>query len=303
MAVMGNMDIGAGFALLTAVLVVFMQTGASLMAENRQPLILCSVMMERFQWLFGSPPDLTPSPLSLSPLFLHFPPGFALLETGSARSRDAQNVFMKNIMDMCFGSLAFFAIGYALSSGDDVGGIMGGSKFFLADAEPEDHLRFFYNYSFATNAATIFGGAVAGRTRFMGFVTVASVVAGLLYPIVVHWVSSQPPTTCQGLYHLALCFAVVVSYLPVLFTRTCLAIATHIAFCCFRLFGRLPSLLDGGWWAATTARTATHLWVAAQILPPPTHTHTHTHTLLPLPLPVAGVAQWLAEQGWREWRH
>lgn len=68
MAVMGNMDIGAGFALLTAVLVVFMQTGASLMAENRQPLVLSSVMMERFQWLFGWPPLTAPSPLSLAPL-------------------------------------------------------------------------------------------------------------------------------------------------------------------------------------------------------------------------------------------
>ena len=56
--------------------------------------------------------------------------GFAMVETGFTRAKNASNIIMKNVMDFTLGSMVFYAVGFALMFGDSIGGIFGGNGFF-----------------------------------------------------------------------------------------------------------------------------------------------------------------------------
>src|SRR4030043_617723 len=62
--------------------------------------------------------------------------GFAMVETGFTRAKNAGNIIMKNLMDFAVGSLVFFIIGYGLMYGDSIVGFIGSSKFLLSSASP-----------------------------------------------------------------------------------------------------------------------------------------------------------------------
>ena len=93
--------------------------------------------------------------------------GFTLVEVGFTRSKNTGNIIMKNLMDFCIGSLAFWAVGYSLMYGDSIGGFIGNmSQYAFFDSLPDMHSLFFQTV-FAATAATIVSGAIAERTKFV----------------------------------------------------------------------------------------------------------------------------------------
>ena len=106
-----------------------------------------------------------------------------MLETGHARVTNSLSVMMKNIIDACINVICFWAIGYAFSFGTDVGdGLLGVSNFFLSDSYGVGGFSFFIQWGFSINASTIFGGSVAGRSRFIAYVIISAMVAGFHLP-------------------------------------------------------------------------------------------------------------------------
>lgn len=113
--------------------------------------------------------------------------GFAMLETGMARAKNAVNVMMKNYMDMCVGSLLFWAVGYGLMFGYNPSGWIGTSHFALSDAADWDYTSLFFQIMFASTAATIVSGAMAERTSYFGYLLGAMGITAFIYPIFGSW--------------------------------------------------------------------------------------------------------------------
>ncbi|MEM8558322.1 MAG: ammonium transporter [Bacteroidota bacterium] len=117
--------------------------------------------------------------------------GFALLETGFTRAKNAANIIMKNVMDVGAGSLVFFAVGFAFMFGTSAGGWLGTDGFFLKGIEGQDqswiYAFFFFQAVFAATAATIVSGAVAERTKFTAYLMFSILLTGLIYPIFGSW--------------------------------------------------------------------------------------------------------------------
>ncbi|MEM6784616.1 MAG: ammonium transporter, partial [Bacteroidota bacterium] len=117
--------------------------------------------------------------------------GFALLETGFTRAKNAANIIMKNVMDVGAGSLVFFAVGFALMFGTTAGGWLGTDGFFLKGIEGQDqtwiYTFFFFQAVFAATAATIVSGAVAERTKFTAYLMFSILLTGLIYPVFGSW--------------------------------------------------------------------------------------------------------------------
>ncbi len=117
--------------------------------------------------------------------------GFAMVETGFTRAKNAINIMMKNLMDFSFGSLAFWAIGFGLMFGASKTGWFGTSGFFFSDFTPDGDpwvLAFWmFQVVFAATAATIVSGAMAERTKFVGYLVYSVIVSALIYPIFGSW--------------------------------------------------------------------------------------------------------------------
>ncbi|MBF0471394.1 MAG: ammonium transporter [Gammaproteobacteria bacterium] len=113
--------------------------------------------------------------------------GFALVETGTVRSKNTINVAMKNLIDTIVGVLVFWLIGFGIMFGSDVGGLIGSSHFILEGDEGGVNTFFFFQAMFAATAVTIVSGAVAERMKFNGYVIVAVVVTAAIYPLFGHW--------------------------------------------------------------------------------------------------------------------
>ncbi|MDV7185836.1 ammonium transporter [Lutibacter sp. TH_r2] len=112
--------------------------------------------------------------------------GFTLVETGFTRAKNAGNIIMKNFMDLCIGSLGFWAVGYTVMYGDTIGSFIGTPSLFYSDASDMHNL--FFQTVFAATAATIVSGAVAGRTKFTTYIIFSLVMTVIIYPISGHWV-------------------------------------------------------------------------------------------------------------------
>ena len=125
--------------------------------------------------------------------------GFALVETGLTRAKNAVNICMKNLLDFCFGSLAFWAVGFALMFGTGTA-FVGTTGFFLATDNADVDFasiswtsvpleaKFFFQLVFAATTATIVSGAMAERTKFLSYMVYSLVVSILIYPISGHWI-------------------------------------------------------------------------------------------------------------------
>lgn len=120
--------------------------------------------------------------------------GFMLVEAGLTRGKNVANICMKNMMDFCMGAIAFFAVGYAFMYGS--GGIIGTEMFFLSGVDlaafPGDGgllpgVDFFFQLAFAAAAATIVSGAVAERTKFIGYMLYSLAITAFIYPVFGHW--------------------------------------------------------------------------------------------------------------------
>ncbi len=114
--------------------------------------------------------------------------GFALLESGMARTKNAVNVMMKNYLDCCIASLLFWAVGYGLMFGVSGTGWLGTSRFFVADASAGELSTLLFQLMFAATAATICSGAMAERTRFPAYLAGAAMISALIYPVFGGWV-------------------------------------------------------------------------------------------------------------------
>jgi len=117
--------------------------------------------------------------------------GFAMVETGFTRAKNAINILMKNLMDFSVGSLGFWAVGFGLMFGATSTGWFGTSGFFLSDYVPGQDpwvLAFWmFQVVFCATAATIVSGAMAERTRFSSYLIYSLVVSTVIYPIFGSW--------------------------------------------------------------------------------------------------------------------
>lgn len=115
--------------------------------------------------------------------------GFALVEAGFTRAKNAVNIMMKNTLDFVAGSLAFFAVGYALMFGVTQSGLIGTSGFFMTGVSGNDFnwTFMFFQTMFAATAATIVSGAMAERTRFKSYLVYSVLVSMFIYPIFGKW--------------------------------------------------------------------------------------------------------------------
>ncbi len=119
--------------------------------------------------------------------------GFAMVESGFSRAKNAANLLMKNLMDFVVGSLLFFMIGFGLMFGRDVMGLLGGDGFMLSNIplttnHAVDWAFFLFQAMFAAAAATIVSGAVAERLKFSAYLVYTLFISALIYPISGHWV-------------------------------------------------------------------------------------------------------------------
>ncbi|MGN0641919.1 MAG: ammonium transporter [Huintestinicola sp.] len=115
--------------------------------------------------------------------------GFAMVETGFTRAKNAGNIIMKNLMDFCIGTVMFILIGFSLLLGEDVAGLIGKPGFdLLTSYENFDFSGFVFNLVFCATTATIVSGAMAERTKFLSYCVYSAVISGLIYPIEAHWI-------------------------------------------------------------------------------------------------------------------
>ncbi len=123
-------------------------------------------------------------------LVMFMQPGFALVEAGFCRAKNAVNLMMKNLLDFVVGSLAFFAVGYAIMMGNDWHGLFGTTGWFLHGNAYDVHtyLIWMFEVVFAATAATIVSGAVAERIKFPVYLFYSLVVSAFIYPVYAHWV-------------------------------------------------------------------------------------------------------------------
>ncbi len=116
--------------------------------------------------------------------------GFAMVETGLTRAKNAANILMKNLMDFSAGAVIYWAVGWAVMYGASAAGIIGGSQFFLVGADSTVLRDWMFQVVFAATAATIVSGAMAERTKFTSYLIYTVFISGLIYPVSGHWIWS-----------------------------------------------------------------------------------------------------------------
>ena len=126
--------------------------------------------------------------------------GFAMVETGFTRAKNAGNIIMKNLMDFCIGTVVFSLLGYTLMMGEDtLFGLIGipnmdlwaNFKDFIAspaDGSFTGASTFVFNLVFCATTATIVSGAMAERTKFSAYCIYSGVISLIVYPIEAHWI-------------------------------------------------------------------------------------------------------------------
>ncbi len=115
--------------------------------------------------------------------------GFAMVETGFTRAKNAGNIIMKNLMDFCIGTIVFIIIGFGLFLGEDMVGLIGKPGFDIFTAyESFDWSNFVFNLVFCATAATIVSGAMAERTKFLSYCIYSAVISAFIYPVEAHWI-------------------------------------------------------------------------------------------------------------------
>ena len=120
--------------------------------------------------------------------------GFAMVETGFTRAKNAGNIIMKNLMDFCIGTIVFWLLGFGIMFGS-AGSIFGGIDFFISNSDsysapdgvPLEAFIIFQTV-FCATAATIVSGAMAERTKFISSCIYSAVISLLIYPISGHWI-------------------------------------------------------------------------------------------------------------------
>ncbi len=117
--------------------------------------------------------------------------GFAMVESGFTRAKNAVNIMMKNLMDFSVGSIAFLALGFGIMFGTNPTGWFGTDGFFLSDfaRDADKWLYAFWIFQavFAATAATIVSGGMAERTKFSAYLIYSAVISAVIYPVFGSW--------------------------------------------------------------------------------------------------------------------
>ncbi len=116
--------------------------------------------------------------------FMHA--GFAMVETGFTRSKNTLNILMKNLLTLSLGAILYFFVGFGFMFGESAFGVIGTDGFALFGRE--DIAFFVFQSVFAATCATIISGAVAERMKLSSYLLLVIVMAGVIYPVVGHWV-------------------------------------------------------------------------------------------------------------------
>ncbi len=116
--------------------------------------------------------------------------GFAMVETGFTRAKNAGNIIMKNLMDFSFGTVMFILVGFAVMMSEDyILGLFGLPNFdIFTDYSNFPWSVFIFNLVFCATAATIVSGAMAERTKFSAYLIYSAVLSAIVYPIEAGWV-------------------------------------------------------------------------------------------------------------------
>ncbi len=120
-------------------------------------------------------------------------PGFAMVETGLTRAKNAGNIVMKNFMDFSLGTIVFWLFGFGIMFGEDIGGLIGAPDMFVLNYDTGDAgypplVYLFFQTVFCATSATIVSGAMAERTKFSAYCIYSVLISLLIYPISGHWI-------------------------------------------------------------------------------------------------------------------
>jgi Amt family ammonium transporter len=117
--------------------------------------------------------------------------GFAMVETGFTRAKNAVNIMMKNLMDFALGSLAYWAVGFGIMFGISQTGWFGTTGFFFSDfvkdKDPWLYAFWMFQVVFAATSATIVSGAMAERTKFISYLLYSVAISAFIYPVFGSW--------------------------------------------------------------------------------------------------------------------
>jgi Amt family ammonium transporter len=122
--------------------------------------------------------------------------GFAMVETGLTRAKNATNIVMKNLLDFCVGAIVYWAVGWGLMYGTDAfGGFVGTNEFFHSpmglDGDSGNFYKtWFFQVVFCATSATIVSGAMAERTQFKSYLIYTCFISAIIYPVQGHWIWS-----------------------------------------------------------------------------------------------------------------
>lgn len=120
-------------------------------------------------------------------------PGFAMVETGLTRAKNAGNIVMKNFMDFALGTIFFWIVGFGLMFGEDIHGIIGLPDLFVQNFQVADEAGYtpmsylIFQTVFCATSATIVSGAMAERTKFSAYCIYSIAISLFIYPISGHW--------------------------------------------------------------------------------------------------------------------
>ena len=116
--------------------------------------------------------------------------GFAMVETGFTRAKNAGNIIMKNLMDFCIGTVVFVLLGYGIMNSENyLFGLIGMPEYqMFTNFYDFNWSNFFFQLVFCATAATIVSGAMAERTKFSSYCLVTIIISLIIYPVAGHWV-------------------------------------------------------------------------------------------------------------------
>lgn len=120
--------------------------------------------------------------------------GFAMVETGFTRAKNAGNIIMKNLMDFSLGTPIYWLLGFGI--------MFGGSSAYFGSIDPMvkgDYSAILpsgvplmafliFQTVFCATAATIVSGAMAERTKFSAYCIYSMVISAIIYPVSGHWI-------------------------------------------------------------------------------------------------------------------
>merc|ERR1719487_1628409 len=162
-------------------------TAAEQAAANKDTLAELATCLD-YMWLLVS-----------GALVMFMQAGFAILEAGSCRQKNASTLLLKNMMDACLGTLVWYLLGYGIAYGlpEEPNAYVGvnsfaGSGFLETDEEggiigPSHYKDWFFQWAFCATAATIVSGGVAERMQFAAYVIYSVFMTGIIYPFIVYW--------------------------------------------------------------------------------------------------------------------